>query len=1311
MRRFLLVGLVWIMVLVTGTIQAQNACDNITIVLENSDCQPPYSVRISGKNIPEGSSCTWKLPNNKTLPYCPGGLDTVMKSGIYEVTLVVNDGQNTCTKTHSIELKTKPKLQFSVTPQTICDPSDNISIAVLGLNSFSERWTIIPVDNPGDNRVIVNKILNIKLNSGEYDIAFQCNDEFGCLYWDTVPRITVPEPVSINFDIEPTSACVPNGVIAFPTTMTVRINTNRAVSLIEWSAPNANPPSGTGNTFTTEYGNESDNITLKVTLADGCIFEKTRSETFKYAEGVKPVLSKPSRDTICVDESVVLVNLTQNRPQDGKFIWGRATPSPTNPDTAYFIGRGDGWQKITLTFKNDNCEEKVTQEVFVINPKVEFRPVEDCDQYICQVPYTANFIIEPYDSTYIYIWVVKDELGNDVYRSIPGNAETWSYTFSELNRYFNIYLEYKTPPPFSCSGTEENDHYTANHINQYIRILKPSIQWSDTTTLTACLNKGISLTANAIPDNIIKRDYQWYIRSVADSIKGKWKILKTTEEPQANDLKPDSVGAYWVKLVVNNGPCCSDSIFRKVIFTGRQMKPTLPKNVMDFGCRGRNGYLDFPLNFEVLNDNLGADTVGISYIWERISTILPLPKGFYDEYDFLPDSTVRNPTLRIYKDGIYKIHLSSIHNGCTVINRTPLFIHVGLNAKIDAPKQLECINQKISVRANFGQIKADKVTWTVEPAPTNPNLPVPLIDNDTLFNTEIKFEEYGEYIIKLKAISNKNPNLPCDEEISDTIRVVRMQDVSFTATDYLLKCAPKKVAFNINNPNANQYIWHFVNDVTGKEEIISSQNPYTNFDFLENKSYTVFVEADFGNGCNSKSDPQKIKLELPRPDFEQKDNILLCGQKNLTFENRSYLVERIQADFGDGTTENYPGNIPQVSHTYQLPNLPPFDPKNDSTFLTFKSQFIVNIDNSCIDSVEQNKTFISYVRVYREPQTLFSITPQRQCSTTTVLAEDAGSRFTETYEWDTDNDGNYDATGKQTTITVTPKVTTTYSINYRTANAGGCYNVDQKTFTVYPLPKSDFEIITQYPCTQQPVQFRQSATGPLKIVSYLWQFGDALNSTSTDPETEFTYPDAGNYVVKLTVTDANGCTHSQNQKVTVSKPEARFTIDKPSIPNILFYPPENKINITSDLPNIAKWEWQFGGNSNYEERTPPFEYTLPPTEGDFTIRLRATNQGSCQEQYELTLRQKEEKIIFPTLMSANNDGINDKFVVDYVGDRTPTVQIYDRFGVKVADLTGSDALKAGWDGSMNGTPCAEGVYFFYFKVGSYERSGHFSLLR
>ena len=55
------------------------------------------------------------------------------------------------------------------------------------------------------------------------------------------------------------------------------------------------------------------------------------------------------------------------------------------------------------------------------------------------------------------------------------------------------------------------------------------------------------------------------------------------------------------------------------------------------------------------------------------------------------------------------------------------------------------------------------------------------------------------------------------------------------------------------------------------------------------------------------------------------------------------------------------------------------------------------------------------------------------------------------------------------------------------------------------------------------------------IVSYEWAFGDGTNGTGQT--TTHTYPDAGSYTPRLTVTDERGASHSQNgAPITVNSP-------------------------------------------------------------------------------------------------------------------------------------------------------------------------------
>ncbi len=85
----------------------------------------------------------------------------------------------------------------------------------------------------------------------------------------------------------------------------------------------------------------------------------------------------------------------------------------------------------------------------------------------------------------------------------------------------------------------------------------------------------------------------------------------------------------------------------------------------------------------------------------------------------------------------------------------------------------------------------------------------------------------------------------------------------------------------------------------------------------------------------------------------------------------------------------------------------------------------------------------------------------------------------------------------------------------------------------------------------------------------------------------------------------------------------------------------------------------------------------------------------------------------PDVFTPNNDGQNDELTpfidcsfIDY------RLEIYNRWGTQVAVL---HRPNIGWDGLFNGSPAAEGTYFYVIHGRSrsqdYNRSGHFSLIR
>ena len=101
---------------------------------------------------------------------------------------------------------------------------------------------------------------------------------------------------------------------------------------------------------------------------------------------------------------------------------------------------------------------------------------------------------------------------------------------------------------------------------------------------------------------------------------------------------------------------------------------------------------------------------------------------------------------------------------------------------------------------------------------------------------------------------------------------------------------------------------------------------------------------------------------------------------------------------------------------------------------------------------------------------------------------------------------------------------------------------------VYPQPNANFTFTSV--CQGQPTQFTStSTTNPSgqQITGYLWNFGGGQTSTQQNPS--YTFPNAGNHQVTLTVSCGNGhCTSTKTQTVTVYPQPAANAGDDQTIP-------------------------------------------------------------------------------------------------------------------------------------------------------------------
>jgi gliding motility-associated-like protein len=114
-----------------------------------------------------------------------------------------------------------------------------------------------------------------------------------------------------------------------------------------------------------------------------------------------------------------------------------------------------------------------------------------------------------------------------------------------------------------------------------------------------------------------------------------------------------------------------------------------------------------------------------------------------------------------------------------------------------------------------------------------------------------------------------------------------------------------------------------------------------------------------------------------------------------------------------------------------------------------------------------------------------------------------------------------------------------------------------------------------------------------------------------------------------------------------------------------------------------------------------------------TYTVTATNASGCTETktFTLTVLDDYELVKATNILSPNNDGYNDKWLIDNI-DFYPNneVKVFDKAGRIVYRKKGYDNS---WDGTLNGSALAEGTYYYVIDFGTNRRvfRGFITLLR
>ncbi len=246
----------------------------------------------------------------------------------------------------------------------------------------------------------------------------------------------------------------------------------------------------------------------------------------------------------------------------------------------------------------------------------------------------------------------------------------------------------------------------------------------------------------------------------------------------------------------------------------------------------------------------------------------------------------------------------------------------------------------------------------------------------------------------------------------------------------------------------------------------------------------------------------------------------------------------------------------------------------------------------------------AFISISNDPEVIFTANVTTGCAPLGVQFTDrsnAGFGSIVKWEWDF-GDG-------VTSLLQSPAHTYTdagdITVILKVTNSTGCSKVLRKPAFVHvnPTPKADFVPGSSLSCKPPAtVLFTNTSSGG--IASSYWTFGDRTSSTDTSPV--HIYTRAGNYPVRLVVTNTFGCINSVSKPTVIGVVSPDF--NRPD--TVCEGSPVHFVN--TSFPVTSSSVWSFGDGTYATDISPVKAYS---DTGRYTVRL-TNNFGACIRFYQ-----------------------------------------------------------------------------------------------
>lgn len=1232
----------------------------VTVAFTNSaptQCKPPETISFTnGSSGPGALSYEWMFGDGGTA-FTASPNHTYLTGGTFNVTLIVQSSLgcvDTLVKPAAVVIK--DVLSVINGPAIVCMgvPANFTNNSVPA--SASSFWDF------GDGTFSTNvNPVKIYTAAGTYTVKLRNN--YGTCLDSTIHNITVLPLPAPDFSAPDVTDC------KVPFTVNFNDLSAGAVSW-EWHF-------GDGGTSTVQNPSHTYTtagfytVTLITTGANGCKDSAIKTQFVRIQAPIVGINGLPQEG--CVPFTISPTPNVNTVDGIAGYFWDfgdGGTSTAANPSHTY-ITQGNYTVKLYIT-TNDGCLDSaiVTNGVRAGNKSIANFSAAPLTQCAGQ-PVQFTNLTAPSDQWY---WDFGDGTGTSTF-------ENPTYAYPDTGR-FTVRLIAKNN---GCADT-------AIKLN-YITSLPPVARFA------TGFNCGNKLQVVFTDQSVLPQTWFW---DFGDG------FTSTAQNPVHVYA---AYGTYNVSLTVTNGGCSNTKTIQTQLFNETagftvQNDTICTSNVAIFISTGFNpaNIISYFWDYGDGNSGFGGPTGTHTYaapglysvtltITDSRGCISTIVKnnairvfGSVADFTFSPAAGCRplpvTFTDRTLTDGVHPLvkWVWDFGDGISQTYTAPPFTHVYdtfgyFNARLTVTDSYGCFsslltNTQVFVtdpKAIFSS--ADTLTCagtnvTFSNTSTGVNLTYNWDFGDGTFSTALNpvkaYAADGDYTVKL-TVTDVNG---CTHTLTRNAFVkVHTVKASFTVNDSLSSCTPFEVNFTNTSSYFTARMWYF-GDGT------SSNLPDPTHYYAVVGTYVAKLLVAGPGGCLDSV--TKTIIVYPSTATLTYSPLAGCSPLPVTFHASTPGPVTYLWDFNDGTTLATTDS--NIVYNYLLPGN--FLPK-----VIMEDQTGCRIPVEGVDTIYVTKSYVD-----------FGADDTLHCGTGIVNFSDStiSNGTITSYRWDF-GDGGIAVVKNPVHTYTAPGI---YSVRLIVTTANGCSDTAVKTNYIKVVAVPDADIVGNIPvCLHTKLGFRGILLQPdTSKVSWYWIFGNGKTAAIQNPPLQ-SYDTAGNYPLRLIVTNSTGCADTIDRTVTIyslpviaAGPNQTILVGSPAI-------------ISPTGSPVVDYLWSpataLSCTNCYNTVATPKNTT--------TYSIRVTDANGCVNTDNITVIVlcNDQNIFIPNTFSPNNDGVNDRFYPRGKGlFKIQSLRIFNRWGEMVfqkVNVTPNDPT-GGWDGRFNGKLLTADVYTYLIEI-------------